>query len=98
MYNLTTTAKDTDDLSIQLDEDGNRRQPELSNDRTQEGKKVRIILKDVFSFAEQQEKATCRFGYKLTITRNSDNSVLNKNNAINNAKIKTIGFEWFVPH
>ena len=37
-------------------------------------------------------------GYKLTLTRNSDNAVLNKANAVNNAKIKIIAIERYVPH
>ena len=37
-------------------------------------------------------------GYKLTLTRNTDNAVLNKDNAINNGKIKINAIEWYVPH
>ena len=38
-------------------------------------------------------------GYKLTLTKNIENAVLNKKNAINNAKIKINAFEWrIVPH
>ena len=33
------------------------------------------MLKDVFGFAELQEKATCGLGYKLTLTRNKDDAV-----------------------
>ena len=32
------------------------------------------------------------------MTRNTDNAVLNKNNATNNAKIKIIALEWPIPH
>ena len=42
---------------------------------------MRIYLKDIFGFAEHQEKATYGLGYKLPLTRNSDNAVLNKTNA-----------------
>ena len=52
----------------------------------------------MFGFGENQEKATYGLGYKLTLTRNTDNAVLNKDNAINEAKIKIIGIEWHVPH
>ena len=34
----------------------------------------------------------------MTLTRNSDNAVLNKDNAVNNAKIKINAIEWYVPH
>ena len=37
-------------------------------------------------------------GYKLTLTRNTDNAVLKKHDATNNAKIKINSFEWYVPH
>ena len=36
------------------------------------------MLKKLFRFAEHQEKATHGLGYKLALTRNSDNSVLNQ--------------------
>ena len=32
------------------------------------------------------------------MTRNTDNAVLNKDNATNNAKIKIIAIGWYVPH
>ena len=99
MYKLLTSSKGSADLSICFDRDRNRRQRELSNNKSQKGKyHVRIYLKDVFGFAEYQEKGTYGLGYKLTMTRNSDNAVLNKGNAINNAKIKINAIEWYVPH
>ena len=99
MYKLLTSSKGSDDLSIGFDRDRNRRQRELSNNKTQKGKyHVRIYLKDVFVFAEYQEKGTYGLGYKLTLTRNTDNAVLNKGNAINNGKIKINAIEWYIPH
>ena len=56
------------------------------------------MLKDVFRLAEPQEKATYGLVYELTLTRISENSVLNEPNATNNALIKHIGTEWHVPH
>ena len=99
MYKLLTSSKGSDDLSICFDRDRTRRRNELTNNKNIKGKyHVRIYLKDVFGFAEYQEKATYRLGYKLTMTRNSDNAVLNKGNAINNGKIKINAIEWYVPH
>ena len=99
MYKLLSSSKGSDDLSIGFDRDRGRRQRELTNNKTQKGKyHVRIYLKDVFGFAEYQEKGTYGLGYKLTMTRNSDNAVLNKANATNNAKIKNNAIEWYVPH
>ena len=99
MYKLLTSSKGSDDLSIGFDRDLNRRQRGLTNNKSQKGKfHVRIYLKDIFGFAEYQEKATYGLGYKLTFTRNTDNAVLKKANATNNAKIKTNAIEWYVPH
>ena len=99
MYKLLTSSKGSDDLSIGFDRDRNRRQRELTNNKSQKGKyHVRIYLKDVFGFAEYQEKGTYGLGCKLTLTRNSDNAVLNKANATNNGKIKIFAIEWYVPH
>ena len=85
-------------MSIYFDRDRNRRQRELTNNKSQKGKyHVRIYLKYVFGFAQYQEKATYGLGYNLTLTRNTDNAVLNKVNAINNAIIKIKTLEWYVP-
>ena len=98
MYKLITSAKDND-FSIGFDRDRGRRQRELSNNEIIKGKyHVRIMLKDVFGFSELQEKATYGLGYKLTLTRNTDNSVLNKDNAIHISKVKINVIEWYVPH
>ena len=77
MYKLNTSGKDTDDLSIGFDPDGDGRQRDLTINKNQKGKfHVRIMLKDVFGFAEHQEKFTFELGYKLILTRASDNSIL----------------------
>ena len=99
MYKPITSSKGSEDLSISFGRDRNRRQRELINNKTQKGKyHVRIYLKDVFGFAEYQEKGTYGLGYKLSLTRNTDNAVLNKANAINIGKIKINAIERYVPH
>ena len=99
MYKLLTSSKGSDDLSIGFDRDCTRRRNELTNKKTQKGQyHVRIYLKDVFGYAEYQEKGTYGLGYKLTLTRNTDNAVLNKGHAINIGKIKINAIEWYVPH
>ena len=99
MYKLLSSSKGSDDLSNGFDRDRGRRQRALINNKTQKGKfHVRIYLKDVFGFAEYQEKGTYGLGYKLTLTRNTDNAILNKANAINLGKIKINALEWYVPH
>ena len=99
MYKLLTSSKGSDDLSIGFDRDRTRRRNELTNKKNIKGKyHVRIYLKDIFGFAEYQEKGTYGLVYKLTMTRNSDNAVLNKDNAINIGKVKINAIEWYVPH
>ena len=99
MYKLLSSSKGSDDLSIGFDRDRGRRKRELTNNKTQKGKyHVRIYLKDVLGFAEYQEKGTYGLGYKLTLTRNTDNAVLIKANATNLGKIKINALEWYVPH
>ena len=92
MYKLITSTEDTADLSIGFDRDHDRRQRELINNKIVRGKyHMRFMLRDVFGFAEHQEKGTDGLGYKLTITRNSDNSVLNKQ--IQRAMLK---LQWYL--
>ena len=99
MYKLITTTKGCDDLSIEFDRDRTRRRNELINNKNLKGKyHVRIYLKDVFGFAEHQEKATYGLGYKLTLTSNNDNAVLNKANATPDGKVIVNAVEWYVPH
>ena len=87
------------DLSIGFDRDRTRRRNELTNNKNIKGRyHVRIYLKDLFGYAEHQEKATYGLGYKLTLTRNTDNAVLNKDNATILGKVKIIATEWYVPH
>ena len=99
IYNLITSSRGSDDLSIGCHRDRGRRLRELISNENQKGKyHVRIYLKDVSGFAKHQIKATCGLGSKLTLTRNSDDAVLNKDNATNIGKIKNNSTDWFVPH
>ena len=99
MYKLLTSSKDGDDLSIGFDRDRGRRKNELTNNKTIKGKcHFRIYLKDLFGYAEHQEKGTYGLGYKLTLTRNTDNTVLNKDNIVVNGRVKINSLDWYVPH
>ena len=70
MCKLLTSSRCSDDLSIGFDRDRKRRQRELTNNKCQKGKfHVRILPKEVFGFAEYQEKATYGLGCKLTLTK-----------------------------
>ena len=84
MYKLITSTGDTDDLSFGFGRNCDGRQRELTNKKIQKGKyHVRIMLKDVFGFSQCQEKGAFGLGYKLILARNTDNAVMNKDNAIN---------------
>ena len=99
MYKLLTSSKDSDDLSIGFDRNRGRRKNELTNNKNIKGKyHIRIYVKDIFGFAEHQEKGTYGLGYKLTLTRNTDNAVLNKDNAVVNGRVKINSLDWYVPH
>ena len=99
MYKLLTSSRDSDDLSIGFDRNRGRRKNELSNNKNFKGKyHTRIYLKDIFGFAEQHEKGTYGLGYKLTLTRNTDNAVLNNDNAVAIGRVKNNGLDWYVPH
>ena len=99
MCKLTSSAKHDDDLSIGFDRSRDRRNQELTKNNILKKKyQVRKLLKAIFDFAEHQEKATYGLGYKLTLTRNSDNSVLNKSNGTTFGEIKINAFQWYVPH
>ena len=49
---------------------------------------LRIMLKDIFGFAEHHEKATYGLGYKLILTRNKDGAVIDRDVGFADARIK----------
>ena len=99
MYKLITSSKNSDDLSIGFDRSTARRRAEMTNNKNVKGKyHLRIMLKDVFGFAERHEKATYGLGYKLTLTGNKDEAVIDKVAGIAEARIKIDHIHWYVPH
>ena len=98
MYKLITSSKTSDDLSIGFDRSPNRRKDELALNKSVKGKyHIRIMLKDIFGFAEHQEKATYGLGYTLTLTRIKDEAVIDKVAGIADARIKIDHIQWYVP-
>ena len=96
IYKLITSSKDSNDLSIGFDYSRNRRRDELALNKSIKGKyHVKVMLKDVFGFAEHQEKATYGLGYKLTQTRNKDNAVIDKAVGIADARIRIDHIHWY---
>ena len=99
MYKLLTSSRGSDDLSICFECDRDRRKQELTNNKNVKGKyHIRIYLRDIIGFAEHQEKTAFGLGYKLTLTRASDNAVSNKTKATTIGRIRINNFEWYVPH
>ena len=99
MFKRLTSSIDSDDLSIGFDRNRNRRKNELTDKKTIKGKyHIRIYLKDIFGYAENQEKGTYGLRYKLTLTRNTDNAVLNKANAVVNGRVKINSLVCYLPH
>ena len=56
------------------------------------------MLKHIFGVAEYQKNCTFGLGYKMTITRNEDDAVLDKTPVIAGARIKIDLIQWCVPH
>ena len=99
MYKLLTSSKASDDLSIGFDRSSARRRDEMTKNKNVKGKfHLRIMLEDVFGSGEHQEKATYVLGYKLTLTRNKDEAVIDKVVGIAEATIKIDHIHWYVPH
>ena len=89
MYKLLTSAKDTNDLSIVFDQIRNRCRDELTSIKNIEGKyRPKVMVIDVFGFAEHQEKGTYGIGCKLTLTRMKDDAVIDKAAGIADARIE----------
>ena len=59
---------------------------------------LKILLKNVFGFAECQEKATYGLRYELTLTRIKDDAVINKAGGISDARIRIDHIHWYVPY
>ena len=97
MYKPLTSSRRSDDLSICSDRSRDRGKQELTNSKTKGKYYVTIMLSDNFGFAEHQLAGTLGLGCRLTLTRNRDNAVLNKGNAINNAKFKINSIDYYVP-
>ena len=70
MYKLIASSKNSDDLFIVFHPSGNIRKDELAQNKNVKRKyHVKSLLKDVFGFAECQEKATYGLGYKITLKK-----------------------------
>ena len=74
------------------------RKQELTNNKTEKGTFfVRVKLKDLFGFADQ-EKITYGLCYTLTLKRNSSNDAIIRGNGVDAAKVDVNDISWYIPH
>ena len=57
---------------------------------------MRIKLKDLFGFADQEKKAY-GLGYTLTLKRNNNDAII-RGAAVDVAKVVVKDISWYIPH
>ena len=96
MYQLLTSTQQTSQLMYGFDESENTRRLEIPNHKTEKGTFfVRIKLKDLFGFADQ-EKLTYGLGYTLTLKRNTNNDVIIRGAGVDAAKVVVKDIAWYI--
>ena len=74
------------------------RRQELTTNKTEKGTFfVRIKLKDLFGFADQ-EKITYGLGYSLTLNCNTNSDAIIRTAGVDAAKINIKDISWYIPH
>ena len=98
MINLLTSTSQTSQLLYGFEESGTIRRQELTNNKNEKGTFfVRIKLKDLFGFADQ-EKITYGLGYTLTLERNTNNDAILRSVGVDAAKVVIKDIGWYIPH
>ena len=98
MYKLLTSTKSTSQLMYGFEEDTTIRRQELTNNKNEKGTFfVRIKLKDLLGFADQ-EKITYGLGYTLTLKRNTNNDAILRSVGVDAAKVVIKDIGWYIPH
>ena len=98
MYKLLTSVQQTSQLMYGFEESTTIRRQELTNNKTEKGTfVVRLKLKDLFGFADQ-ENITYGLDYTLTLKRNSSNDVVFRTNGVDDAKVVVKDISWYIPH
>ena len=74
------------------------RRQELTNNKTEKGTFfVRIEMRDLFGFADQ-EKIPYGLGYTLTLKRNTNNDMILRGTGVDAAKVVVKDISWYIPH
>ena len=98
MYKCLTSTKSTSQLLYGFEENLSVRRQELTNNKNEKGTFfVRIKLKDLFGFADQ-EKITYGLGYTLTLKRNTNNDAILRSVGVDAAKVVIKDIGWYIPH
>ena len=98
MYKLLTSNQQTSQLMYGFEESQATRRQELTNNKTEKGTFfVRIKLKDLFGFADQ-EKIPYGLGYTLTLKRKNNNDPIIRDNGVDAAKMNIKDISWHIPH
>ena len=98
IHKLLTSTKSTSQLMYGFEEDTTIRRQELTNNKNEKGTFfVRIKLKDLFGFADQ-EKITYGLGYTLTLKRNTNNDAILRGAGVDAAKVVIKDIGWYIPH
>ena len=98
MYKLLTSSQQTSQFMYGFEESTTIRRQKLTNNKTEIGTFfVRIKLKDLFGFPDQ-EKITYGLGSTLTLKRNSSNDVVFRTNGVDAAKVVVKDIAWYIPH
>ena len=98
MYKLLTSTKFTSQILYGFEESESVRRQELTNNKNEKGTFfVRIKLKDLFGFADQ-EKITYALGYTLTLKRNTNNDAILRSVGVDAAKVVIKDLGWYIPH
>ena len=93
-----TSTKSTSQLLYGFEESETIRRQELTNNKNEkETFFVRIKLKDLFGFADQ-EKITYGLGYTLTLKRNTNNDAILRSVGVDAAKVVIKDIGWYIPH
>ena len=98
LIKLSTSTSQTSQFLYGFEESSTIRRQELTNNKNEKGTFfVRIKLKDLFGFADQ-EKITYGLGYTLTLKRNTNNDAIVRATAVSAAKIDIKDISWYIPH
>ena len=98
MYKCLTSTQQTSQLMYEIEESTDVRRQELTNNKNEKGTFfVRIKLKDLFGFADQ-EKITYGLGYTLTLKRNNNNDAILRVAGTDAAKISVKDIGWYILH